>query len=167
MQATHFHLLLNHVPILGVGFGFLILIIGIIRSSNTLRSTALWVFFGCGIAAVLAYLSGGAAEEIVEGLPWISDTYLEPHEEWAGIALWITIVLGLLSVAALLFPKQKFLAGKLMNYLLILVSLAAFATMVYTGLTGGQIRHDEIRGDAVTQTPLHFEQPGYEEEEDD
>lgn len=44
MSATHLHLVLNHVPILGIPFGIALLLMGVLRHSEELKRAALVTF---------------------------------------------------------------------------------------------------------------------------
>jgi hypothetical protein len=37
MSATHFHLILNHIPVLGTAFGLGLLIFGLLRTSDEIK----------------------------------------------------------------------------------------------------------------------------------
>jgi len=93
------------------------------------------------------YLTGEPAEELVENLPGISETVMETHEE---IALVATVVVGAFALVAL-YGLFAFRHGVSMGFtkLLLVLSLLPLATMAYTAYLGGQIRHSEIRPDAV------------------
>ena len=49
MNDAHLHMLVNHFPIIGLFFGFLILLFGIIKVNVTLKSTAYIIFIFCMI----------------------------------------------------------------------------------------------------------------------
>jgi hypothetical protein len=87
MNWAHVHLLLNHVPVIGVAFGFFLLLLGVVRKSDELKRASLVVFVVVGALAVPTYLTGEPAEKIVRDLPGVSRALIEQHEDAAMFAL--------------------------------------------------------------------------------
>ena len=145
MTAAHIHLALNHVPVVGIWFGILALLLALRRGSGELKRFALVVFAVVGLASVPAYFSGQEAEEIVETLPGVEHDRIEEHEESGRIAAIAAGVLGLLAVALLWsFRSPRSLPGWAVGTTLVL-SLVVAAALARTALLGGEIRHEEIR----------------------
>ena len=143
MNAAHIHLMLNHVPLFGaVAVTILFVVALVLRQQNVARG-GLVVALLTAVVAVVVYLTGEPAEELVENLPGISEAAMETHEE---IALFATLVLGAFALVALygLFAFRHGISMRFTRVLLIL-SLFPLATMAYTAYLGGQIRHSEIR----------------------
>jgi uncharacterized membrane protein len=151
MTATHLHLLLNHVPVLGTAFGLGLLAFGIWRKSNDLQKAALGTFVIAALIGVPAYLTGEPAEEGIESFPGVTGGFIERHESAASIAFTGILILGVIALLGLLFFRR----GKdVASPFAILVMLGAFAVtglMAWTANLGGQIRHIEIR---PNRTPL-------------
>lgn len=145
MNLTHFHLLLNHLPILGSLFGILILFAGYVFKELPVRKTGLGIFIFAAIMAIPAYFTGKPAENAIKNLPDVAKGMIERHETIAAIALGCIIALGLLSaVVFYLMIRRKGKTKMLMTCILIL-SFITFGLMAWTAKTGGQIRHSEIR----------------------
>lgn len=149
MNQAHLHLLFNHLPILGTLFGILILAGGYFLKNNTVKRTALGIFVLSALCAIPAYLTGEGAEEIVEGLPGVSENLMEAHEDLANIFLWMVGALGLFSLVTF---YADFKSKKIAATLYALTLVAAIGTMVFAqrvGSSGGEIRHTEIRSGAT------------------
>ncbi|MBK8429285.1 MAG: hypothetical protein IPL27_26520 [Lewinellaceae bacterium] len=149
MNQAHLHLLFNHLPILGTLFGILILAGGYFLKNNTVKRTALGIFVISALCAIPAYLTGEGAEEIVEGLPGVSENLMEAHEDLANSFLWMVGALGLFSLATF---YADFKSKKIAATLYALTLVAAIGTMVFAqrvGSSGGEIRHTEIRSGAT------------------
>ena len=145
MNAAHLHLLLNHVPVIGVAFCLLLALYAFMRRSRELEATALWAFVLVAVLTVPVYLTGEPAEEIAESLPGVSEAVIEPHEESALLALAAVEVLGLLALAMLMAGR---LGGGRPRWMFVMVLVLAFVAsgmMARTANLGGQIRHTEIR----------------------
>ncbi|QXD15855.1 hypothetical protein GQ464_002585 [Rhodocaloribacter litoris] len=143
MNAAHLHLLVNHLPLFGILFGLPLLAFGWWRGRDGLVRLALIFFVVAGLGAAAAYFSGEEAEEIVEHLAGVSHEAVEAHEDAAYYAFLSAIVLGVLSLGALLAFRQDFprwAAG-----VLSVLALGVFVLMARANNLGGQIRHPEIR----------------------
>lgn len=146
MNTAHWHLVMNHLPIVGVIIGTLILAAGfVIRNNRTVKSTGLGVLVFAGIAAIPSYLTGEGAEEVVEGMPGVSENWIEAHEDLALIFLIFTSVLGVISLITLMIGQNK---PKVAGVLMVVALIGGLITSFFgkqVGTTGGEIRHTEIR----------------------
>ena len=79
MNAAHLHLMFNHLPIVGLGFAFLINLWAMIRKSVELKNLSFWFYILVGILSVLPILTGDGAGEILETYPGISKDAIENH----------------------------------------------------------------------------------------
>ncbi|HET9480301.1 MAG TPA: hypothetical protein VFP98_00965 [Candidatus Polarisedimenticolia bacterium] len=153
-NPAHIHLLLNHVPILGIFFGVLLLSHALIRSNPHVMGVALVVFVVAGLAAIPTFLTGEPAEEIVEEMPSVSHRAIEDHEDSAKPALAAAIVLGIVSLGGLWLTLRRGGAPSWLGVSLLVLSLVAAGLMARTGHLGGLIRHPEILGAAPGDTEL-------------
>jgi len=155
MNPAHLHLLLNHVAILGSLFSLLIFISGRLMSENVLVRTALIGFVFSALISIPVFLTGEPAEELVEDLPGITHEIIHSHEEAAEFSIWMIEILGVISLISF-FISDKF---KRFIYLLILLfGFISVASLVYTGMEGGKIRHSEIRSDAPDKPLMNEEE---------
>jgi len=165
MNTAHWHLVLNHLPIVGVIIGTLVLAAGFLRKGNsTVKNTALGIFVFAGLSAVPSYLTGEGAEEVVESLPGITEASIEAHEELAMVFLILAGILGAISVLTLAAQryKPKFVPGL---YILILLFAAGVCYAGQkVGTSGGEIHHSEIRAGA---DQVQGNEAGGAEEDDD
>lgn len=81
VNAAHWHLVLNHMPIFLVAIGIGVLVAGWWRDSFELKVTSLILFFLAGAVVVPVAWSGEQAEHLVEDYGGISNKYMERHEE--------------------------------------------------------------------------------------
>ena len=149
MDAAHVHLVVNHVPVLGTIFGLVLLAFGLLRREAVLVKAGLIAFLVSGLAAGAAYMTGEPAEEVVEHLAGVSGAAIEAHENAGFYALISAVVLGLFALGGLLFFKTRL--PRLLAVTIVMLALFVSGMMVWTANLGGQIRHVEIRSDAVTQ----------------
>ncbi len=94
MNLAHLHLFLDHLPVLGTGFGPALLIFGLGRPSVELKKTALGVLALVASAAVPVYLAGEPAEEPVEAVPGVSKPAMERHGRAASVSFTVVPARG-------------------------------------------------------------------------
>jgi len=147
MNDAHFHLAVNHLPIIFPIVGVIIIITGLISKSESVKRTAYLIFIIGALTSIAAMQSGEEAEDIVEKIEGVSEFYIEKHEEAAEIFSTLTYILGGLSLIGLWvsFKQQSF--SNVMSAITLGFSLAVLFFGVETGTTGGEIRHTEIRSD--------------------
>lgn len=149
MDQAHLHLLITHLPIFGSILGAFVLGYGIWSNSDQTKIAAYFLFVISAIGAGIAYLTGEAAEEVVEDIQGVSENIIGQHEDFALYALISLIVLGLFSLVSLFLTYKKYTLLKTMSGITLLVSLVSFALVARTGYLGGQIRHSEITTGAI------------------
>ncbi len=147
MNPVHIHLLLNHVPILGVLFGTLVLLYGLLRRRADGVRIGLATLVLAAVVAIPVYLTGEGAEEAVEGLPGVSEALIEEHEESGEAGFIGTGVMGVLAALALVAGRRESSQVGPLRWAVAAGGLVAFGWLAYVGSQGGQIRHTEIRGD--------------------
>tara|TARA_R110002033_G_scaffold77030_1_gene128720 strand:- start:30237 stop:30725 length:489 start_codon:yes stop_codon:yes gene_type:complete len=148
MNDAHFHLVVNHLPIVGVLIGFLVLLAGLIMKKPQIKNAALGIFIFSALTAIVAFLTGEGAEEIVENLPGISETLIHKHEEYAELFLAMMQILGVTSLITLFLQYKKLPFSKYGFVLILLLSMVTMGIAKYVGTSGGEITHIEIRSDA-------------------
>jgi len=159
LSAAHWHLLLNHVPVLGTIFGALLLLAALILRNGTLVRTSLTVFVIVAIATIPVYLTGGGAEEIIEGGPGVSsESLMVQHARFGLIASIAVAVLGLLSLVAMGGARGKSTIPSWIGPSVLIVALVVSGLFAWTATLGGQINHPEIRDEAAVSSPERGEQ---------
>lgn len=145
MNTAQLHLLVNHLPVFGAGFGAALTAAGLILGKDDLKKAGLWTLLLAGLSAVPAQLSGEGAEEAVEHLPGVAESLIHAHEEAAEKALIAVLAAAGAALAALAHARW---AGRLSNAFVstvLAVSLPALGLLGWTAHLGGEVRHTEIR----------------------
>ena len=157
LNPAHVHLLLNHIPVMGVLFGLLVLLIGFYWKNDQVKRASFVVLVVAALAAGVVYLNGESAEEVVEGMPGVTETVIEPHESAALWALILTALTGVLAILGLYAGRgARRLSTPLTMAILLLVLISGVA-MARTANLGGKIRHTEIRGASATTDTMQAE----------
>lgn len=145
MNSVHFHLILNHVPVLGTAFGLGILAFGLWRRSETIKQLALLLFTVAALAAVPVYATGEPAEDAVEGLPGVASGLVERHEEAAGVALGGVLALGAFALFGLAVFRRERPVAAWFGVTSLAGAFVVSGLLAWAANLGGQIRHSEIR----------------------
>ncbi len=144
MNSAHWHLAVNHFPIVGTIFGLGVLLAGIYFKNKAVKNTSYVMFIIAAVLAGVSMATGEGAEEIVEELN-ISHSIIHKHEELAEKFALTLYILGVLSIVALILNLKNNAKEKFILYLIIIVSIIALILAKETGTSGGEIRHIEIR----------------------
>lgn len=144
MNFAHWHLLLNHLPVLGTAFGTLVLLTALLKRSDELKRLSLWVFVLAALAAVPAYLTGEPAEGVIERLPNVAENLIERHEDWALISLVATSLTGALALVGWFVYRKAERLPQWLSAGALALALVTSGLMAWTANLGGQIRHPEI-----------------------
>ncbi|HUH27907.1 hypothetical protein [Gelidibacter sp.] len=145
MNDVHFHLVVTHLPIVGVSIGFLVLLAGYITKSPQVKTTALGIFIFSALAVIAAFYTGEAAKDIVENLPGVSETLIHTHEEQAELFYTMMLVLGGASLVTMFIHYKKPAFVKYGFIVLLLLSISSIVMSKFVGASGGEIVHSEIR----------------------
>ena len=148
MNAAHFHLLVNHLPIVGLWIGISVLFVGLLFKKTDVKLTAYGLFIFSAITSIFAFYSGERAVEVIEEIAGISETLIHTHEEYAELFFILILILGALSLAAFVTELKKLKYAKYIMMLTLLLALTNGVLAKYVATSGGEIRHTEIRNDA-------------------
>lgn len=164
MNGAHWHLVVNHLPIIFPVVGIIVLVTGLISRSEAVKRTACMIFIIGALTSIAAVTSGEGAEEVVEKISDVTENSIQNHEETAEIFAILTYILGGISLLGLWASfKQKTFSNILaIGTLVFAIAVLFFAKQ--TGTSGGEIRHTEIR--SGNNVPV-IESNNAEEDKDD
>ena len=149
MNAVHLHLLLNHVPVIGVPIGIALLAWAIGARERGQQRMALALLVVAGLATGLVYLTGDPAEDGVERLAGVSRAMIERHDDFATATVVAAHLLWIMGVITLFLSRQGRPLKRGLVVATLAVGLITSSMLAGTAWLGGQIRHDEIRSGAV------------------
>ena len=66
MDTAYLHIVLNHLPIIGIPFGLGLLLLGILARNDSIKRAALFSFVILGVLTIPVYLTGQGGEDFVE-----------------------------------------------------------------------------------------------------
>ncbi|MGE0552909.1 MAG: hypothetical protein AB7R55_05720 [Gemmatimonadales bacterium] len=141
---AHLHVMINHLPIIGLPLVTLLLVIGMGRRSRELVATAAALTVLLGAGSLLVKHSGEEAEEVVEELSWADRQVIHNHEEAGEKATLAALATALVAVVVGARAIGQAVLGLTGPALLLVMLLGSSGLMAWTALEGGEIRHDEF-----------------------
>lgn len=145
MSQAHFHLLVNHLPIVGSLFALVLLGVGLVRSSSSLTKAGLAAVLAAGLLCWPAQLSGAGAAAIAQDLPRVSRALIEAHASAAELGFWALEGAAALALFGLLLLKNRAPKARAVAWLALAAAALSFGLLARAGNLGGLIRHPEIR----------------------
>ncbi len=145
---AHIHLMINHIPVIGIPGAILLLVYAIVRKSEEVKMVAFGALVLLAIMTIGVYLTGQGAADIVKKLPGVTEGPIGRHEDAADVSLIFIEGLGILALAGLILLRRSGSIPKWLVSLVLVLSLMTAIVAGYTANLGGQIRHPEIRGPA-------------------
>lgn len=94
MNEAHWHLVVNHLPIIFPLVGVIVIMTGFISKSEAVKRTAFMIFILGAFASIAAMSTGEGAEEIAEKITGITENDIERHEEAAETFAMLSYILG-------------------------------------------------------------------------
>ena len=143
MDWPHVHLALNHVPVLGTVFLFLLLVVGLLKRSHEIQKLAFQGFVLLTIATIPIKMTGDFAAEKASS-DWDKALILK-HEESADQATAGIFFLGVAALAGLIGSRKKSEFPVWAISLVLVLSLLTMVLMNRTAHAGGLINHPELR----------------------
>jgi uncharacterized membrane protein len=145
MNWAHWHLLLNHIPVLGSIFGLTLLGWAMIRRDASLQRAALGAFVVVALLALPAYFTGEPAEEVVDNIATVATSGIDAHQDAALGSLIGIVLLGVVALVGLYTSRGTRALSAALARAVLLGSLVTAGLMGRTAYLGGQIHHQEIR----------------------
>jgi len=144
-NAAHWHLVLNHLPVVGSLAALLLLAWAWVKNTDDLKRTAVASLVLVALVTLPAFLTGEPSERYLKGLQGVSSRWMSNHEDLAEVALWVNLLVGAAALAALICFRKRNLFPRWTVGVLLAACLVVCGLMLRTASFGGKIRHAEIR----------------------
>ena len=148
MNQAHFHLIVNHFPIILPMVGFVILLVSFFLNQNVAKRIAYFVFISAAVFSAISMSTGEGAEHVLKQLPNFSKHYVHEHEEWAEKFALLNYFIAALSLASFYLSWKMKSNPKLLITAILVLSLGTIILGAKTGTSGGEISHTEIRNES-------------------
>ena len=136
--------MVTHFPLVGIVFALLINIYAVVRKNPEVLKLSLWVYVLVGVSALIAYLTGDGAEEIIKSYPGITEDLTESHEHFALAFLIGALVAACISLYGLFISSTKEKVFLKITRIMMILTAVICILAIETAVTGGNIRHSEI-----------------------
>jgi hypothetical protein len=145
MIPVEAHLLLNHVPLIGLVFGLVFFVAGLMRASGQALRAGLRIFLAMGIAVLPVVGSGLVSASVLADATWLDANALGNHQLAGILTLVVLVGLGTLCGVALftLRRNERALSVRVRNAVLLL-AVVGFGANLWTAYLGGALRHSEL-----------------------
>jgi uncharacterized membrane protein len=143
VNLAHLHLLLNHLPTVGLGIALGLLLASLLKKSADLQEASFVAFFLLALMAIPAYLTGSAAQFVLQDQPGVSQPVIAAHQDAALLALIVMEITGFVAWFALWRFRRWHRTGVLV------LAIVTFGLMAIAANIGGHIRHPEILAEAA------------------
>jgi uncharacterized membrane protein len=144
MTLVHLHMLINHVPTVGMGLAIALFILSFFRKDEMLRRVSLEVFFVVALITIPAYLSGLSAQQQIQDREGVSNVMIEAHEDAAIFAFILMQLTGSFAWLALWQHRRKGRSARWATFAIVLLSALTMAVTARAANLGGEIRHPEL-----------------------
>lgn len=145
MNGAHWHLIVNHLPIIFPVVGVIVMVTGLVSKSEAVKRTAFAIFIIGASASIAAMTTGeGAEEEVAKKISGV-ENYIENHEETAETFAMLSYILGGISLLGLWANFKQKTFSNIIAFGTLVFAIAVLSFAQQTGTTGGEIRHPEIR----------------------
>jgi disulfide bond formation protein DsbB len=145
-QPEYIHVLINPLPVYGLGMGLLGVIVAFFLRSRPAQIATLIIVLICAASAWPVYEFGQQAKDRVLSMEnEVGDAWLEEHQDRAEDLIWMFYALAVLSAAALFVPAKWPRSATPLTIVVILLGVATLGAGGYIAYAGGKIRHREFR----------------------
>jgi len=145
-QPEYIHVLINPLPVYGLGLGLLGLIIALCLRSRPAKIATLAIVFVSTAAAWPVYEFGEQAENpVISMADTDGQAWLAAHKDRAEDLIYFFYALAALSAAAIAAPMKWPKSSGALAIAVLLLGVVVLGMGGYIAYAGGKIRHREFR----------------------
>jgi len=153
-SMEHIHVLINHLPVIGLAMAILALVLALMHHSRKTEMIALILVLVAAASAWPVNFTGQRAYKTVRALTDDAGTdWLDEHMERAGKTAPAFYALALLTAAALIVPHKWPRTTRPLAIATLVLALLCAVAAGWIALAGGQIRHPEFRTEPPPAEP--------------
>jgi uncharacterized membrane protein len=143
---VHVHLMINHIPVIGLLGTFLLLIYAVFRRSEEVKMVSYGALVLVALMTIAVFFTGQAAEDMAKKIPGVTESDIGKHEEAADLSLTCIEASGTFALVGLILRRRRGSIPKWNVLAVLVLSIISTVIVLYTANLGGEIRHTEIRG---------------------
>lgn len=145
MCPTHYHLLVNHIPLILLPFVLLLLVFGWMKNNQQIRKVSYLGYIVIAIFTFASIQTGEKAEDVTEKVIPQDKHYISIHEEEAEHFSYYIYGITLTVLLTYFLDIKQYKDIKYFYAIIVIITLISLYLSIKVGNTGGQIRHPEIR----------------------
>ncbi len=146
MNPVYAHIMIVHVPVVGVVFTIAVMLFGAITGERKIALFGCALTVVCAVAAIAAYATGPPAYESVEStLDEPTRTLAERHAVAGRAAFILTLLAGIVALQALLRTAAAEMPSPWLIRGLAVLLLVLAGILGWTAHLGGGLAHPESR----------------------
>lgn len=143
-NSAYLHILLNHFPVIGTGFIFILGLHSLISKNVKITRFAMLLLVFLSLLTIVVFISGNNAEGIVKGMDGVVEENIDAHEEFAEKSFIVMESFGAITLLFLIFNKFSKPIPAMYIVIFLIALLAVLGMMMYTAHLGGKIAHSGI-----------------------
>jgi uncharacterized membrane protein len=144
MNATHQHLVLNHLPFGCLLIGFMVFLLAWLRGQGEAAKAGLWILVVGGAFGTAAYVTGNAAATELGASLNAVRPQVHIHAQAGIFGLVSTVVTAVVAGGALALARKRRLTPRGYTIFLMVVNLWALGVVARVSYLGALISHPEI-----------------------
>lgn len=145
-QPEYLHVVLNHIPTIGLLTGLAVLLIALFQRS---RATATAAYSVILVTALSVYPVSELGEKAENGIQSVLDedggTWLHEHEERAEKTAFLFYLTAAFALAGIVLPMKSSKSIASVAVATLLCGTVTVSAGIWTASAGGKIRHKEFR----------------------
>jgi hypothetical protein len=156
ITPAHLHVLLNHIPIIGLPVIAGFLLWGLARREDAVLRAALIGAVLVAIGTFIVNLTGDPAVDDIRHTSWFQKEVVHEHEEAGDKANILAIVAGVAALATLILARRRKQFSRPLSFAVLFLVVFAAMAAGWAGWEGGKIRHTEFgAGPPVAEAEEH------------
>ncbi|HEY4099960.1 MAG TPA: hypothetical protein VGM20_03690 [Gemmatimonadales bacterium] len=144
ITPAHLHVLVNHIPIIGLPIVALLLAWGLARREDAVVRAALLLTILVAIGTWYTDYTGDDAKHDIRNNTWYNRAVVQRHEHAGDNANIAGIAAGVLAIGALILARGGKPVRRSASAAVLIVLIVASGLAGWAGYQGGKIRHDEF-----------------------
>jgi hypothetical protein len=162
LKPEYIHVLLNPLPVYGLGIGLIILLFGLLLRKPSARTAGLFVCALCAASAwPVLYFGQHGYNHLYPQLDTESQQWLDAHMSRAERFIYLFYATAALAVSSLVCLKKFPKAVSALSTATLLLSAASLGIGGWISRAGGEVSHSEFRTEgAAPEAPAHEHQHG-------
>lgn len=144
ITPAHLHVLLNHIPIVGLPVIAGFLVWGLARREDAVIRAALIGAMLIAVGTFVVNLTGDPAIDDIRNTPWFQKAVVQQHEEAGDKTNILAIVAGVAALATLVMARRGKPFRRPVAFITLFLIVLAALSAAWAGWEGGKIRHSEF-----------------------